>query len=120
MIAKDITYLSQCSDSYPLFFMGTGLYQPALGDTDNDPTTLNHGLTSLATGIDVAAYKTVQAFIAGETVTSESLSLEDNAVYLAVNDYNRALLSEDVLTQLEGMKSQIVSGEIVVDKVLKE
>jgi basic membrane protein A and related proteins len=120
MVAKDITYLSQCSGSYPLFFMGTGRYQPALGDNDNDPSTLNHGLTSLEAGIDVAAYKTVRAFMAGETVGDERLSLKDNAVHIAVNAYNRALLPEEVLARLEDIKGQIVAGEIVVDKVLKK
>jgi basic membrane protein A and related proteins len=120
LVAKDINYLSRCAGSYPLFFMGTGHFQPVFGDTDNDPTSLNHGLTSIAEHIDFAVYQIVQAFIAGDAPSSSFLKLEDKAVDIAIDDYNRALLPDEVLSQLENIKAQIISGDIVVDKVLKE
>jgi basic membrane protein A and related proteins len=120
MVAKDINYLSHCAGSYPLFFMGTGHFQPVFGDTDNDPTSLNHGLTSIAEHIDLAVYQIIQNFIAGDAPSSSLLTLEDKAIDIAVDDYNRALLPDEVLSQLGTIKAQIISGDIVVDKVLKE
>jgi basic membrane protein A and related proteins len=119
LVAKNINYLSRCAGAYPLFFMGTGVYQPALGDNDNDPSSLNHGLTSVAKRIDLATYKVVQAFLVNDLPAVYPLTLKDKAVDVAVDDYNRSLLPSEVLDRLETIKSDIISGEIVVDTLLK-
>jgi basic membrane protein A and related proteins len=120
LIAKTIDYLSSCPSAYPLFFMGVGRYQPALGDTDHDPKTLNHGLTSVLKHVDLASYEAVLNFTKGHFPTGDrTLGLKDAAVDIALDDYNRALLPPEVLKQVEMLKAQIISGEIVVDTVLK-
>jgi basic membrane protein A and related proteins len=119
-VAKNINYLSRCAGSYPLFFIGSGHYQSVSGDSDDDPTSLNHGLTGLGKHLDLAVYKTIQAFVAGDRLETGHLTLRDNAVGITLDDYNRALIPEEVLAQLDKIKTQIISGEIVVDKVLKE
>lgn len=120
MIAKNINYLSRCATSYPLFFIGNAPYPPSLGDNDDDPTSLNHGLTSLAKHVDVAVYATTREFFEGNTPQSKQLSLKDGAVGITIDDYNRALLSEEVLAQLEDVKAQLISGEIRVSDRLEE
>lgn len=120
LVAKNINYLSGCAGSYPLFFMGTGQYQPISGDNDNDVHSLNHGLASIAKRVDLAAYKVIQAFVKGEMLDTNHLTLKDQALDIAVDDYNHALLPDEVLAQLETIKAQIISGDIVVNGVLKE
>jgi basic membrane protein A and related proteins len=120
LVAKSINYLSRCAGSYPLFFIGSGPFQPVFGDSDRDPDTLNHGLTSLVNRVDLAVYRTLSAFIAGNNIEASVLTLENGAVDLAVDDYNHLLIPEEVLTQLETIKARLVSGEIVLDKVLQE
>jgi basic membrane protein A and related proteins len=115
MVAKNINYLSRCAGSYPLFFIGNGRYQPSSGDNDNDPTSLNHGLTSLAKYMDVAVYKTIQSFLSGKALQTRHLSLQDDAVGVAVDEYNRALLPKEVLAQLDTIKAQLISGKIVLN-----
>ncbi len=120
LVAKDINYLSECAGSYPLFFIGTGSYQPSSGDNDNDPNTLNHGLTSLTKRVDLAVYQAIETLLAHNALETQQFTLEDDAVTLAIDDYNRALLPSEVLAQLENLKAQIISGKIVVDTELKE
>jgi basic membrane protein A and related proteins len=118
LVSKPIDYLSSCTSAYPLFFMGIGRYQPALGDTDNDPNSLNHGLASILKRVDLAAYEAVQDFVKGTVQPgTKNLGLKDDAVDIAVDDHNRALLPTEVLKQLETLKAQIISSEIVVDTV---
>jgi basic membrane protein A and related proteins len=115
-VSKGLDYLSSCQSASPLFFMGTGRFQPELGDTDNDAATLNHGLTSIKKRIDLAAYEAITDFLGGTfRGGQQQLGLNDGAVELAIDDYNRALLLPEVLAQLEALKTQIISGQLVVD-----
>jgi basic membrane protein A and related proteins len=115
-VSKGIDYLSSCPSASPLFFMGAGRFQPELGDTDSDMATLNHGLSSVAKRIDLAAYESVRAFL-NDTLTAghEQRGLEDGGVDIAVNDYNRALLPSEVLSQIETLKAQIIAAELVIE-----
>jgi basic membrane protein A and related proteins len=115
-VSKGIDYLSSCPSGSPLFFMGAGRFQPELGDTDSDMATLNHGLSSVAKRINLAAYESVRAFL-NDTLTAghEQRGLEDGGVDIAVNDYNRALLPSEVLSQIEALKAQIIAGELVIE-----
>jgi basic membrane protein A and related proteins len=115
-VSKGLDYLSPCPSAAPLFFMGTGRFQPELGDTDNNAATLNHGLTSIRKRLDFSAYEVIKDFLDGSfRGGQQQLGLNDNAVELAIDDYNRALLPPEVLAQLEALETQIVSGQLVVD-----
>jgi basic membrane protein A and related proteins len=115
-VSKGLDYLSLCPSAAPLFFMATGRFQPERGDTDNNATTLNHGLTSIRKRLDVSAYEAIKDFLDGSfRGGQQQLGLNDNAVELAIDDYNRVLLPPEVLAQLEALKTQIVSGQLVVD-----
>lgn len=115
-ISKSLDYLSSCPSASPLFFIGTGRFQPELGDTDNDPTTLNHGLTSIHKRIDFSAYEAIKDFLDGSfRGGQQQLGLNDGAVEIAIDDYNRALLPPEVVAQLEALKTQIISDQLIVD-----
>ena len=59
-------YQAACgAGSQPLFFIGVDSNQNFRGDTDADPTTLNHGLTSMLKRVDVASYTAVMDVVNG-------------------------------------------------------
>ena len=99
----------------PLFFIGVDSNQNFRGDTDSDPTTLNHGLTSMLKRVDVAAYDAAYDVVNGEfTAGHESLGVAENGVSWALDEYNEPLLSQAVLDEMESVRQQIVDGEITV------
>lgn len=109
-------YAAACpAGSQPLFFIGVDSNQNPFGDTDGDPTTLNHGLTSMLKRVDVAAYNAAfdvadGAFTPGTVV----LGLAEGGVGFALDAYNDALIPADLRTELEVIGDMIVSGQLVV------
>ena len=83
-------YAAACpAGSQPLFFIGVDYNQNPFGDTDGDPTTLNHGLTSMLKRVDVASYNAAfdvadGAFDPGTIV----LGLAEEGVGFAMDEYN--------------------------------
>lgn len=121
-MAKDPAYSAACgAGTQPLFFIGVDSNQNYLGDTDGDPLTLNHGLTSMIKRVDVAAFNGVFDTARG-TFTSgvQELGLAENGVGYAVDEYNEQLLTEQVRSLLENVRDTIVSGQIVVPDYRKE
>jgi basic membrane protein A len=115
-IPRSSAYQSRCGgDSQPLFFIGVDSNQNPFGDTDNDPETLNHGLTSMLKRVDVAAYKAVMDVVNGEFDGGlQNLGLAENGVGYAVDEYNEELLPQALVNELDGVTQQIVNGDIVV------
>ncbi len=110
------TYGAACgAGDQPLFFIGVDSNQNPFGDTDSDPTTLNHGLTSMLKRVDVAAEVAAMDVVDG-TFTSGIviLGLAEAGVGFAVDDYNAALLPQRLLDDLAAISAQIVSGELAV------
>ncbi|MFS8875252.1 hypothetical protein [Synechococcus sp. R5-13] len=65
-VPKPADYASICSgDTRPLFFIGVDANQNYLGDTDNNPATLNHGLTSMLKRVDMATYEVIRSVVEG-------------------------------------------------------
>jgi basic membrane protein A and related proteins len=117
-IPKSAAYEGRCgADHQPLFFIGVDSNQNWLGDTDGDPSTLNHGLTSMLKRVDVAAYGAVYDVVEGtfEGGVVESLGLEEGGVGYALDEYNEALLPEELLAELEEVQSSIIAGELEVE-----
>jgi len=109
-------YQSKCgAGDQPLFFIGVDSNQNFRGDTDGDPTTLNHGLTSMLKRVDVAAGDAVMDVInnsfSGGILT---LGVAEDGVGYAVDEYNQALLPEGLLQEVEKIKQEIISGDITV------
>ncbi len=115
-VTKDSAYAAACgSGTQPLFFIGVDSNQNYLGDTDGDPATMNHGLTSMLKRVDVAAYNAVYDTVQG-TFTSglTELGVAEDGVGYAVDDYNEALLPEDVRALLDTVRETIISGQVIV------
>jgi len=109
-------YAAACpAGSQPLFFIGVDSNQNPFGDTDGDPATLNHGLTSMLKRVDVAAYNAAfdvadDAFEPGTIV----LGLAEGGVGYAMDVYNEALIPAGLLAELAVIGDMIVSGQLVV------
>ena len=78
-------------------------------------------LTSMMKRVDVAVYKTVQEVVEGRFTGGIHLfGLENDGVAYALDDYNRALIPQSVLDQVERAKQEIIAGRIrVTDAMAK-
>lgn len=115
-IAKSEAYASNCGeDSEPVFFIGVDSNQNFLGDTDNDPSTLNHGLTSMLKRVDVASANAVMDVVTGDfTGGIQELGLGEDGVGFAVDEFNEALIPQELQLELNLIADAIISGETVV------
>jgi basic membrane protein A len=115
-IPRSDAYESRCGgDRQPLFFIGVDSNQNPFGDTDDDPETLNHGLTSMLKRVDVAAYNGVMDVVNGEFSGGlQNLGLAENGVGYAVDEFNRDLLPQSLIDELDQVTARIVDGDIVV------
>jgi basic membrane protein A len=72
-------------------------------------------LTSMMKRVDVAVYKTVQEVVEGRFTGGFHLfGLDNEGVSYALDDYNRALIPQSVLDQVERAKQEIIAGRIKV------
>ena len=115
-VAKDPAYIAACaSGTQPLFFIGVDSNQNYLGDTDGDPATMNHGLTSMLKRVDVAAYNAVYDTARGTfSAGLMELGVAEDGVGYAVDDYNTALIPETIRNVLDTVRETIISGQGVV------
>jgi len=115
-LAKSAAYTARCgAGTIPVFFIGVDSNQNFLGDTDNNPATLNHGLTSMLKRVDVAAYSAVFDVVNGTfTGGTQSLGLAEDGVGFALDEFNAALIPESLVAQLEEIRQRIIGGEIQV------
>ncbi len=110
-IAKSSAYRESCDGRQPLFFIGVDSNQNFQGDTDGDPATLNHGLTSMLKRVDVAAYNAVADMVQGSFAGGlQSLGLAEEGVGYALDQYNQGLIPASLIAQLEAIKGEIISG----------
>jgi len=102
-------------DQRPIFLIGVDANQNYLGDTDNNPKTLNFVLTSMMKRVDVATYDTIKSVVEGTFSGGiHEFGLENNGVGYAIDEYNEALIPQAVITRLEIIKRKIINGEIKV------
>lgn len=115
-VPKPADYASICSgDTRPLFFIGVDANQNYLGDTDNNPATLNHGLTSMLKRVDVATYEVIRSVVEGNFVGGiQTFGLENEGVGYALDEYNQALLPADLVAAVEAVKQNIIAGTLQV------
>lgn len=115
-IAKSEAYTSSCGeDSEPVFFIGVDSNQNFLGDTDNDPSTLNHGLTSMLKRVDVAAANAVMDVVEGDFEGGiQVLGLGEDGVGYAIDEFNQSLIPQELQLELDLIADAIISGETVV------
>ncbi|NOK78968.1 MAG: BMP family ABC transporter substrate-binding protein [Chloroflexi bacterium AL-N5] len=115
-MSKSAEYNVRCAEgSQPLFFIGVDSNQNFLGDTDSNPATLNHGLTSMLKRVDVAAYNAVYDVVNGTFEGGYlTLDLASEGVGYAIDEYNEALIPASLIEELEAIRAQIIAGELVV------
>jgi len=102
-------------DQRPIFMIGVDANQNYLGDTDNNPKTLNFVLTSMMKRVDVATYDTIKSVVQGKFKGGiHEFGLANNGVGYALDEYNEALIPQAVITRLEIIKRQIIDGKIKV------
>ena len=115
-VPKYPAYEKACQgETRPVFFIGVDANQNYLGDTDNNPKTLNHGLTSMMKRVDVAVYDVIKSVVQGTfTGGIHEFGLKNNGVGYAYDVYNKALIPAYVVSKVELIKKKIINGEIKV------
>ncbi len=115
-IAKPADYEANCGpNATPVFYIGVDSNQNPAGDTDGDPSTLNFGLTSMLKRVDVAAYNAIMDVVNGEFEGGLlNLGLAEDGVDYAVDEFNEALLPQELIDEVNDVKQQIIDGEIEV------
>ncbi|GIW32935.1 MAG: BMP family ABC transporter substrate-binding protein [Meiothermus sp.] len=115
-VPKYEAYTRECAgDTRPMFFIGGDGNLNFLGDTDNNPATLNHALTCMLKRVDVAAQRAVESVARGSFQGGlVSLGLRENGLGYALDTYNQALLSESLRREVNAIRQSIVAGRIVV------
>ena len=72
-------------------------------------------LTSVIKGVEISVYETIKSVHEGTfTGGQKDYGLKEDGVEYTVDDDNRALLSDNILEQVEAFKAKIIAGEIVV------
>jgi len=115
-VPKYAEYTKACgAGTTPLFFIGVDANQNYLGDTDNNPQTLNHGLTSMMKRVDVAVYEVIKSVVQKTFKGGvREFGLANNGVGYALDEYNKALIPAGVVSKLEVLKRDILAGKIKV------
>lgn len=73
-------------------------------------------LTSMVKRVDTQAYDMIKAVNAGSFKGGEVkyYGLAEDGVAAAMDEYNKGLIADPVLTEVDGLKAKLLSGEIVV------
>jgi basic membrane protein A len=113
---KDPAYTQKCGPgSQPLFFIGVDTNQNYLGDTDGNPATMNHGLTSMLKRVDVVSHDAIVDAVSGVFRGGiHDLGLAEEAVGFALDEYNEPLLPDAVLQRINELQDRIIAGGLVV------
>ncbi len=115
-VAKAKDYSAKCkAGDRPVYFIGVDSNQNYIGDTDNNPKTLNHGLTSMLKRVDVAVYQVIKdvsndSFKGG----AREFDLSDNGIGYALDEYNKGVVSAATIDGVEKAKAAIIAGTIKV------
>ena len=100
----------------PVFFIGWQDNNNVLGDTDADPSTLNHGLTSIVRRVDNAVYSVIRDMVKGQVWRpgERAFGLQNGGLEYAVDKYNTALFPKAVTDRLAKVTGLVVSGSVKI------
>jgi len=101
---------------------GVGVLQAAADEgifsigVDSNQNYLHPGsvLTSMLKRVDVAVYEAMKAGEDLETGTQIRLGLAEEGVGYAVDEFNEALLTDDMIKEVEAARDAIIAGELDV------
>lgn len=89
-------------------------------DADQDHLAPGHVLTSMMKRLDIVTEKEVEKFIRGEFKPGgTSYGLKEEGVSLSPMRFTRDLIPETILTKIEEIQNQIISGDIQVTNLLQ-
>lgn len=72
-------------------------------------------LTSVIKGVEISVYETIKSVQEGNFSGGlKEYGLKEGGVEYIIDDVNRALLSDEILEQVEAFKAKIIAGDIVV------
>ena len=73
-------------------------------------------LTSMVKRVDTQAYDMIKSVVDGtfKGGTVKYYGLAEDGVAAAMDEYNKGLIADDVLAEVDGLKAKLLSGEIVV------
>ena len=72
-------------------------------------------LTSMIKGVELSVYQTIQSVVEDNfTGGTKIYGLKEDGIQYIVDKDNRSLLSEDLLSRVEDLKTKIIVGEIIV------
>ena len=84
-------------------------------DSNQDYMHPGHVLTSVLKRMDNAVYSSFKSAQAGDWKSGTvSLGLKEDGIGLAVDEYNRPLLSPELLKTLDDTRAKIIAGTIKV------
>ena len=90
-------------------------------DSNQDWVKPGFVLTSMIKRVDVAVYDTVKELVEGKfTGGIHSYGLENDGVAYAVDEYNKNLLPQTVIDEVERTKKEIIAGRIKVTDAMAE
>ena len=72
-------------------------------------------LTSMIKGVELSVYQTIKSVVEDNfTGGTKIYGLKEGGIQYIVDEDNRSLLSEDLLSRVEDLKAKIIAGEITV------
>ena len=72
-------------------------------------------LTSVIKGVEISVYETIKSVQEGNFSGGlKDYGLKNGGVEYIIDDFNRDLLSDEILEQVEAFKAKIIAGDIVV------
>jgi basic membrane protein A len=85
-------------------------------DSDQNYLAPGHVLTSMVKRVDTQAYDMIKSVIDGSFKggTVKYYGLKEGGVDAAMDQYNKGLIPDDVLKQIDVLRQKVISGEIVV------
>ena len=105
-----------------VYVIGVDSNQNHLGHDKN--TGKNYGLTSMLKQVDVAVYLTIKEFLDGEFKSGvrvfglgDTVQIDDktyHGVYYALDEYNKDLVSQEMIAMVTEAEKKILSGAIKV------
>ncbi|WP_425147693.1 BMP family lipoprotein [Deinococcus sp.] len=116
-VPKADSYKLACKGvTRPVFYIGWQDDNNAFGDTDADPGTLNHGLTSIVRRVDNAVYSVIRDMVNGQAWRpgERAFGLQNGGLEYSVNKYNAALFSKAITDRIAKVEGLVVSGSVRV------
>ena len=85
-------------------------------DSDQNYMAPGHVLTSMVKRVDTQAFDMIKSVVDGSFKggTVHYYGLKEGGVDAAMDEYNKGLIPDDVLKQVDALRQQVISGEIVV------